>query len=92
MIEQWIVVQPGGPSGPFYSVISSTGRVIALQIPDDKVAGRISRMPENDAQDQRLVNDLRNIRNAILLDELDQQLAISSLNFWISVYNGEHDG
>lgn len=91
-MEQWIVGQPGGPSGPFYSVISSTGRVIALQIPDDKVAGRISRIPENDAQDERLVYDLRNIRNAIMLDGLDRQLAISSLNFWISVYDREHDG
>jgi len=32
--EKWIVGQPGGPAGPFYSVVSSSGRVIAMQVID----------------------------------------------------------
>jgi cell division protein FtsB len=45
MTEQWIVGQPGGPSGPFYSVVSSTGRVIAMQIPAEKDAILIASLP-----------------------------------------------
>ena len=46
MTEQWIVGQPGGPSGPFYSVVSSTGRVIAMQIPDEQTAILIASFPK----------------------------------------------
>jgi len=31
---KWIIGEPGGPAGPFYSVVSSSGLVIAMQVPD----------------------------------------------------------
>jgi len=45
-MEKWIVGQPGGPSGPFYSVVTSSGRVIAMQIPDQGMAKLIAQLPE----------------------------------------------
>ena len=39
-----IVGQPGGPNGPFYSVVREDGRVIAMQIPSEKTAHVIARM------------------------------------------------
>lgn len=46
MSEKWIVGEPGGPSGPFYSVVSQSGRVIAMQIPDQGMAKQIAQLPE----------------------------------------------
>lgn len=89
----WIVGQPGGPSGPFYSVVSSTGQIIALQVPDGKVAARIARIPIDDDQDRRLVADLEAIRNAILSGDADQiRGAVGTINFWLSVYGTDNDG
>ena len=45
-MEKWIVGQPGGPSGPFYSVVSQRGRIIAMQIPDEGMARLIAQLPE----------------------------------------------
>lgn len=36
--EKWIIGEPGGPAGPFYSVVSQSGRVIAMQIPNKETA------------------------------------------------------
>lgn len=44
MGEKWIVGEPGGPAGPFYSVVSSSGRVIALQIVSEEYAHLIARL------------------------------------------------
>ena len=44
--EKWIVGEPGGPSGPFWSVVSSSGRVIAMQIPDEEIARLIASFPD----------------------------------------------
>ncbi|MCP5018941.1 MAG: hypothetical protein GY938_27235 [Ketobacter sp.] len=41
-----IVGEPGGPSGPFYSVIEESGRVVALQIPKKADALEIAQLPE----------------------------------------------
>lgn len=30
-MSKWNVSQPGGPAGPFYGIVSSTGEVIVLQ-------------------------------------------------------------
>jgi len=49
MAEKWVVGEPGGPAGPFWSVVSSTGRVIAMQIPEKEVAERIAKLPELEA-------------------------------------------
>lgn len=41
-----IVGEPDGPSGPFYSVIEESGRVVALQIPEKADALEIAQLPE----------------------------------------------
>lgn len=41
-----IVGEPGGPSGPFYSVIEESGRIVALQIPEKADALEIAQLPE----------------------------------------------
>lgn len=40
-MEQWITVQMGGPAGPFWGVMSDSGRVIALQILDEATANEV---------------------------------------------------
>lgn len=42
--ERWIIGEPGGPSGPFYSVVSQSGRVIAMQIIDRRIAEALVKM------------------------------------------------
>ena len=44
--EKRIVGEKGGPSGPFYSVVTSTGRVVAMQIIEREDAELIARIPE----------------------------------------------
>lgn len=41
-----IIGEPGGPSGPFYSVIEESGRIVALQIPSKADAIEIAQLPE----------------------------------------------
>jgi hypothetical protein len=48
--EQWNVGEPMGPAGPFFSVVSSTGRVIALQVPSRELAERIATLPQLEAR------------------------------------------
>jgi hypothetical protein len=38
MLDKWIISQPGGPSGPFWGVVSQFGEVVAMQITEDKWA------------------------------------------------------
>mgnify|MGYP006992583999 CR=1 FL=1 len=42
---KWNIGEPAGNSRPFYSVIRSDGRIIALQIPDKDVASDIAYLP-----------------------------------------------
>lgn len=42
MIDKWIVVKPGRPAGPFWGVVASSGRVIAMQIPEESIAHYIA--------------------------------------------------
>ena len=44
--EKWAIGEPGGPAGPFYSVVTQQGRIIAMQIPDRNVAEQIAAIPE----------------------------------------------
>ena len=39
---KWNVGRPGGPQGPFWSVVRQDGRIIALQIPDEENARLIA--------------------------------------------------
>ncbi len=48
--EQWNVGEPMGPAGPFFSVVSSTGRVIALQVPSRELAERLASLPGLEAK------------------------------------------
>lgn len=41
----WIVGKPNGPSGPFYSVVSDRGEVVAMQIPSQAHVERIAKIP-----------------------------------------------
>lgn len=45
-LEKRNIGLPGGPSGPFYSVVTSSGRIIAMQIPDKQEAELIVQIPE----------------------------------------------
>jgi len=40
--EKWIVGEPGGPAGPFWSVVTSSGRAVALQVITKKDAELIA--------------------------------------------------
>lgn len=42
----WIVGQPGGPAGPFYSLINQQGNVVALQIVGEADARLCSAAPD----------------------------------------------
>ena len=77
MTEKWNIGLPGGPSGPFYSIVSSTGRVIALQIPDREIADRICQLPELETENARLINiNARGATNAVhRIDDLEHALA-----------------
>lgn len=44
--EHWVVGEPGGPAGPFYSVVSEHGRVIAMQVPEKATAILICQIPD----------------------------------------------
>ena len=41
----WTIGKPGGPSGPFHSVVSDTGEVIAMQVSSKRHAERIANIP-----------------------------------------------
>ena len=43
--EKRTIGLPGGPSGPFYSVVTSTGRVVAMQIIEREDAKLIAAIP-----------------------------------------------
>lgn len=45
-MNKWTIGKPGGLNGPFYSVVSSDGEVIAMQIPSRKNAERIANIPK----------------------------------------------
>lgn len=37
-IDKWILSPPGGPAGPFWGIVTQSGKVIALQILERKHA------------------------------------------------------
>lgn len=45
-MSRYRVVLPGGPQGPFYSLVTVEGRVVALQIPSAKDAEFLATAPQ----------------------------------------------
>ena len=43
-MTKWILGQPGGPAGPFYSVVSQTGEAIVLRSGSEKRARQIVKL------------------------------------------------
>ena len=43
-MPKWIVGLPGGPAGPFYSVVSQTGEIIVLQAGSKERANLIAKL------------------------------------------------
>lgn len=41
----WIIGEPGGPAGLFYSVVTQRGIIMAMQIPQRKTAEQIAAIP-----------------------------------------------
>ena len=48
-IDKWILRPPGGPAGPFWGIVTQSGKVIALQILERKHA-EVLRIVGNVAQ------------------------------------------
>jgi hypothetical protein len=58
---RWNVGEPGGPSGPYFSVVTAAGGIVALQVPDAEIAREIAKLPQYAALTElaaRLVNPL----------------------------------
>lgn len=45
-MKKWNIGQPGGINGPFYSIIAEDGQIIALQVPDEKIAKLLASVPD----------------------------------------------
>lgn len=83
--EKWIVGQPGGPAGPFWSIVSSTGRVIAMQIPDEKDAQLIQREHAvyNAVMAEAKSRESRARWLELILDEVDPYKSNMLLRDWL---------
>ena len=57
--EKRIVGLPGGMNGPFYSVVTSTGRVVAMQIVEKEDAEFIAEIPSMKRHDDMLLNAVK---------------------------------
>jgi len=52
--ETWMIGEPGGTAGPFYSVVTQRGTIVAMQIPERKRAEDIASIPEMQARIEEL--------------------------------------
>lgn len=50
MAEIWIIGEPGGPAGPFYSVVKPDGQIVAMQVLTREMAELIASIPELQAE------------------------------------------
>lgn len=55
---KFIIGEPGGPSGPFYSVVSQTGEVVAMQITREYFAKIIQRAMQAESGDDDFLEQL----------------------------------
>lgn len=65
-MSRWNIGLPGGPAGPFYSVVKQNGNVIAMQIPDKEKAQLIAKLGEILDRDFGVVRETRNRLSDIL--------------------------
>ena len=54
----YIIGEPGGPSGPFYSLVNPQGRVVAMQILNQEDSLLLAAAPDLLAAAQKLINNL----------------------------------
>lgn len=81
--RKWIVGEPGGPSGPFYSVIKSSGIVIALQIPQKETAELIASIPLLKAT-ARAANALSDAIAEFGADPVAIGESVQALDYWLA--------
>lgn len=67
---KWNIGEPGGPNGPFYSIVSETGRIVALQIPDKATAqmivGLLSEKEDQERRYESAITALYNIHKEMV--------------------------
>ena len=83
----WNIGEPGGPSGPFYSLVAVNGNVIAMQIAERRYAELFAAAPDAQAENAKLRDELvkaaqlmREIRDAKNMHELNAALDAGSLS------------
>lgn len=52
--KSWNIGGPGGPAGPFYSVVKPDGQIVAMQILTQEMAELIASIPQLQAEVERL--------------------------------------
>lgn len=70
MGERWTIGQPAGPGGNFYSIVSSMGRVVALQVPGEEDALLIAAAPRLLAACQKLI-EAADKHDILIVDEAE---------------------
>lgn len=56
--KSWNIGGPGGPAGPFYSVVKPDGQIVAMQILTQEMAELIASIPQLQAEVERLKSEL----------------------------------
>ena len=59
--KSWNIGGPGGPAGPFYSVVKPDGQIVAMQILTQEMAELIASIPQLQAEVERLREALTRI-------------------------------
>ena len=57
-VDKWLISEPGGPAGPFWGIVTQSGRVIALQIVERQHAEILRIMGNIMARDEDTIKDL----------------------------------
>ena len=62
--KSWNIGGPGGPAGPFYSVVKPDGQIVAMQILTQEMAELIASIPQLQAEIERLRVELERAQDA----------------------------
>lgn len=57
-VDKWLISEPGGPAGPFWGIVTQSGRVIALQIVERQHAEILRIMGNIVSGDNDTIEDL----------------------------------